>query len=81
MTNAADALNKAINKPTPGQPRQIRAQVGLTEDPLPEGKTVAKPELVLPFAFAPRPEHMGTLEHVAHEYTYACISVQAPPKG
>ncbi|KAL3161608.1 hypothetical protein ABBQ32_010466 [Trebouxia sp. C0010 RCD-2024] len=44
MTNAADAITKAINKPTPGQPRQIRAQVGLTEDPLPEGKTVAKPE-------------------------------------
>ena len=40
----ADAINKAINKSTPGQPRQIRAQVGLTEDPLPEGKKVAEPE-------------------------------------
>lgn len=40
----ANEVSKAINKPTPGQPRQIRAQVGLTEDPLPEGKTVAEPE-------------------------------------
>lgn len=44
MTNAADAISKSINKPTPGQPRQIRSQVGLTEDPLPEGKIVAEPE-------------------------------------
>ena len=44
MTNAADAISKSINKPTPGQPRTIRSQVGLTEDPVPEGKTIAKPE-------------------------------------
>ena len=40
----ADAINAAINKKTPGQPRTIRSQVGLTEDPVPEGKKVAEPE-------------------------------------
>ena len=46
MTGGADAISKAINKSTPGQPRQIRSQVGLTDDPVPEGKHIAQPECV-----------------------------------
>ena len=46
MTGGPDAISKAINKSTPGQPRQIRSQVGLTDDPVPEGKHIAQPECV-----------------------------------
>ena len=46
MTGGADAIQKAVDKKTPGQPRTIRSQVGLTEDPVPEGKKIAQPEYV-----------------------------------
>ncbi|KAL0032176.1 hypothetical protein WJX77_009217 [Trebouxia sp. C0004] len=44
MTCGADAIQKAVDKKTPGQPRTIRSQVGLTQDPVPEGKKIAEPE-------------------------------------
>ena len=38
-----DPRLRQLERPTPGQPRTIRARTGLTHDPVPHGKKVAVP--------------------------------------
>jgi hypothetical protein len=77
MTGGADAIQKAVDKKTPGQPRTIRSQVGLTEDPVPEGKKIAQPEYVTlvehanpdtvrPFVNQPACRHHHGVEPASH---------------
>ncbi|KAK9843580.1 hypothetical protein WJX84_011536 [Apatococcus fuscideae] len=41
----SNPIQKGVDRKTPGQDRTIRSRVGLTEDPVPEGKHIKEPEL------------------------------------